>query len=116
MHGVELVGVDLDAAARQLTFDRDRLEAALGKLRLQRLLVDARHWSAMCGPRISTAHHTGAEPRCSMVSQPAVDTDAAQHHVFSFPPQLVGMRLVGLRRRRAYGLGRSLAGAGDLEP
>src|SRR5919204_5240751 len=90
MHGVELVSVDLDAAARQFAFDRDRLEAALGKLRLQRLLVDARHWSAMCGPRISAAHHTGAEPRRSMVSQAAVDTDAAQHHVFSFPPQLVG--------------------------
>src|SRR5262249_56823005 len=63
MHGVKLVGLDLDAAARELAFDRDRLEAALGKLRLQRLLVDARHWSAMCGPRISAAHHTGAQPR-----------------------------------------------------
>jgi hypothetical protein len=37
MHGVELVSVDLDAAARQFTLDRDRLEAALGKLLLQRL-------------------------------------------------------------------------------
>src|SRR5262249_58623571 len=112
--GVELVGVDLDAAARQLAFDRDRLEAALGKLRLQRLLVDARHWSAMCGPRISAAHHTGAEPRRSMVSEPAVDTHAAQHHVLSFPPQLVGMRLVRLRRRGTEGRGRSLAGARAL--
>src|SRR5262249_12691531 len=46
MHGVELIGFDLDPAARQLAFDRDRLKAALGKLRLYRLLVDARHWSA----------------------------------------------------------------------
>jgi hypothetical protein len=34
VHGVELVGVDLDAAVRQLALDRDRLETALGKLRL----------------------------------------------------------------------------------
>src|SRR6476660_3160868 len=65
MHGVELVGLDLDAAARQLAFDRDRLEPALGKLRLQRLLVDARHWSAMCGPefppRIIQAPDTRAQ-------------------------------------------------------
>src|SRR4029077_18603696 len=33
-HGVGLVGLDLDPAVRQLAFDRDRLEAALGKLRL----------------------------------------------------------------------------------
>src|SRR5947208_5333197 len=51
-----------------------------------------------------------------MVSEPAVDTHAAQHHVFSFPPQLVGMRLVGLWRRGTEGRGRSLAGARDLEP
>ena len=51
-----------------------------------------------------------------MVSQPAVDTDAAQHHVFSFPPQLVGMRLVGLRRRGTDRLGRSLTHARDLKP
>src|SRR5262245_66377233 len=51
-----------------------------------------------------------------MVSQPAVDTNAAKHHVFSFPPKLVGMRLVGLRRRGTEGLGRSLGGARHLEP
>src|SRR5262249_61516949 len=44
MHGVELVGLDLDASAGQFTLDRHRLEAALRKLGLQRLLVDARHW------------------------------------------------------------------------
>ena len=98
-HGVELVGLDLDASVRVFTLHRDRLEASLGKLRRQRLFLHARHWSAMCGPRISAAHHTGAEHPCSMVSKPAVDTNAAQHHVFSFPPQLVSMRLVSLRRR-----------------
>jgi hypothetical protein len=97
--GVELVGLDLDASVRVFTLHRDRLEASLGKLRRQRLFLHARHWSAMCGPPDSAAHHTGAEHPRSMVSEPAVDTNAAQHHVFSFPPQLVSMRLVSLRRR-----------------
>src|SRR6185312_10652052 len=69
-----------------------------------------------CVAPTSAAHHTGAEPPCSMVSKPAVDTNAAQHHVFSFPPQLVSMRLVGLRRLGTQGFGRSLAGARYLEP
>src|SRR6266481_6457068 len=47
MHRVKLVGLDLDASVRQFTLDRDRLEAALRKLRRQRLFVDAGHWSAM---------------------------------------------------------------------
>src|SRR6516225_7781185 len=50
MHGVELVGLGLDAPARQFTFDRDGLKAALSKLRLQRLFLDARHWSATSWP------------------------------------------------------------------
>src|SRR5256886_15573404 len=45
MHGIELVGVDLDASARQFTSNRDGLEAALSELLLQRLFLDARHGS-----------------------------------------------------------------------
>src|SRR5262249_53675054 len=51
MHRVELVGLDLDAPARQFTFDRDGLKAARSKVRLQRLFLDARHWSATSWPR-----------------------------------------------------------------
>jgi hypothetical protein len=51
-----------------------------------------------------------------MVSEPAVDTNPAQHHMSSFPSQFVGMGFVGRRRRGAYDLGGSFAGSGDLEP
>src|SRR5262245_60413492 len=62
MHGMELVGVDLDASPGQFTLDRHRLEAALGKLRLQRLLVNARH-----GPGVSAANFQGASyRRCAL--------------------------------------------------
>src|SRR5262249_26025021 len=50
MHGVELVGLDLHASRRSFTLDGDRLEAVLGKLRLQRLFPDARHWPAIFWP------------------------------------------------------------------
>src|SRR5260370_29908021 len=62
MHGVELVGLDLDAPARQFTFDRDGLKAAFGKLRLQRLFLDARHWSATSWPPKSTASYRRPAP------------------------------------------------------
>src|SRR5436305_618270 len=63
MHGVELVGLDLDASAWQFTFDRDGLKAALGKFRLQRLFFDARHWSATsCTPEIYRASYTHQSP------------------------------------------------------
>src|SRR5260221_14745455 len=116
MHRVKLVGLDLDASVRQLTLDRDRLEAALRKLRRQRLFVEAGLWSAMPWPTDSTAHHTGAKRPYSTVSEPAVDTTPAQHHVFSFPPQFVGMRFVGARRRGAYDFGGAFGGASELEP
>jgi hypothetical protein len=51
-----------------------------------------------------------------MVSEPAVDTNPAQHHMSSFSPQLVGMRFVGLRRRGTYDFGGAFGGASDLEP
>jgi hypothetical protein len=50
MHRMEPVGLDLDASAREFAFERDRLEAVLGKLRLQRLFLDAWHWSAIFPP------------------------------------------------------------------
>src|ERR1700756_2548501 len=62
MHGVELVGLDLDASAWQFTFDRDGLKAAFGKLRLQRLFLDARHWSATSWPPKSTASYGRPAP------------------------------------------------------
>src|SRR5215467_11839143 len=62
MHGVELVGLDLDAPALQFTFDRDGLKAALSKLRLQRLFLDARHWSATSWPPKSTASYRRPAP------------------------------------------------------
>src|SRR5260370_11981859 len=63
MHGVELVGLDLDAPARQFTFDRDGLKAALSKVRLQRLFRDARHWSATSlAPEIHRASYRRPAP------------------------------------------------------
>src|SRR6516162_6492537 len=62
MHGVELVSLDLDAPARQFTFDRDGLKAALGKLRLQRLFLDARHWSVTSWPRFHRASYRRPAP------------------------------------------------------
>src|SRR5215510_11233105 len=50
MHGVGLVGFDLDASSREFTLDRDRLEAVFSQLRLQRLFLDARHWPAIFWP------------------------------------------------------------------
>src|SRR5215472_6648382 len=115
MHGVELVGLDLDAPARQFTFDRDGLKAALSKLRLQHLFLDARHWSAMSWPPKSTAHHTGAKRLYSTVSEPAVDTNPAQHHLSSFASQFVGIGFVGQRRGGAHDFGCWLAGSRNLE-
>src|SRR5262245_48530973 len=115
MHWVELVGLDLDAPARQFTFDRDGLKAALGKLRLQRLFLDARHWSATSWPPKSTAHHIGAQRLYSTVSEPAVDTNPAQHHLSSFSSQFVSKGFVGRRRRGAYDFGRRFSGFGHLE-
>src|SRR5262249_62157359 len=115
MHGVELVGLDLDAPARQFTFDRDGLKAALSKLRLQNLFLGARHWSATSWLPKSTAHHTGAKRVYSTVSKPAVDTNPAQHHLSSFPSQFVGIGFVGRRRRGAYDFGRRFSGFGHLE-
>src|SRR6266481_2977440 len=115
MHGVELVGLDLDAPARQFMFDRDGLKSALSKLRLQHLFLDARHWSATSWPPKSTTHHTGAEHLYSTVSEPAVDTNPAQHHLSSFPSQFVGIALMGRRRRGAYDFGRRFSGFGHLE-
>src|SRR5262249_3696826 len=62
MHGVELVGLDLDAPGRQFTFDRDGLKAALSKLRLQRLFLDARHWIATSWPPIYRASYKHQAP------------------------------------------------------
>src|SRR5499427_3813370 len=115
MHGVELVGLDLDAPARQFTFDRDGLKAALGKLRLQNLFPDARHWSATSWPPKSTAHHTGAKRVYSTMSEPAVDTNPAQHHLSSFASQFVGIGFMGRRRCGAYDFGRRFSGFGHLE-
>src|SRR5258708_35322805 len=115
MHGVELVGLDLDAPARQFTFDRDGLKAAFGKLRLQRLFFDARHWSATSWPPKSTAHHTGAQRLYSTVSEPAVDTNPAQHHLSSFASQFVGIGFVGRCRRGAYDFGRRFSDFAHLE-
>src|SRR6266446_9051462 len=115
MHGVELAGLDLDASAWQFTFDRDGLKAAFGKLRLQRLFLDARHWSATSWPPKSTAHHTGAKRLYSTVSEPAVDSNPAQHHLSSFASQFVGIAFMGRRRRGAYDFGRRFSGFGHLE-
>src|SRR6516164_4668711 len=115
MHWVELVGLDLDAPARQFMFDRDGLKAALGKLRLQRLFLDARHGSATSWPPKSTAHHTRANRLYSTVSEPAVDTNPAQHHLSSFASQFVGIGFVGRWRRGAYDFGRRFSGFGHLE-
>src|SRR5262245_2172081 len=114
MHWVELVGLDLDAPARQFTFDRDGLKAALGKLRLQRLFLDARH-SAMSWPPKSTTHHTGAQRLYSTMTEPAVDPNPAQHHLSSFTSQLVGIAFMGRRRRGANDFGRRFSGFGHLE-
>src|SRR5215472_9701308 len=111
MHGVELVGLDLDASARQFTFDRHGLKAAPSKVRLQRLFLDARHWSATSWPPKSTAHHTGAQRLYSPVSEPAVDTNPAQHHLPPFAPQFVGIGFVGERRGGAHDFGHWLAGS-----
>src|SRR6201982_3713113 len=115
MHGVELVGLDLDASARQFTFDRDGLKAAFGKLRLQNLFLDARHWSATSSLPKSTAHHTGAKRLYSTVSEPAIDSNPAQHHLSSFASQFVGIAFMGRRRRGAYDFGRRFSGFGHLE-
>src|SRR5262249_17551048 len=114
MHGVELVGLDLAAPARQFTFDRDGLKAALSKLRLQLLFLDARH-SAMSWPPKSTTHHTGAQRLYSTVSEPAVDTNPAQHHLSSFTSQFVGIAFMGRRRRGANDFVRRFSGFGHLE-
>src|SRR5262245_34995410 len=114
MHGIELVGLDLDASARQFTFDRDGLKAALSKLRLPCLFVDARH-SATSWPPKSIAHHTGAQRLYSTVIEPAVDTNPAQHHLSSFASQFVGIAFMGRRRRGAYDFGRRFSGFGHLE-
>src|SRR5215831_14338078 len=63
MHGVELVGLDLDAPDRQFTFDRDGLKAALSKVRLQRRFLDARHWfSHVLAPEIHRASYRRPAP------------------------------------------------------
>jgi hypothetical protein len=67
---------------------------------------DARHWSATSWPPKSTAHHTGAKRLYSTVSEPAVDTNPAQHHLSSFASQFVGIAFMGRRRRGAYDFGR----------
>jgi hypothetical protein len=56
-------------------------------------------------PPNSAAHHTGAKRLFSMVSEPAVDADPAQHHLPSFASQFMGMGFVGQRRRGAYDFG-----------
>src|SRR5258708_36916849 len=115
MHGVELVGLDLDASAWQFTFDRDGLKAALGKLRLQRLFLDARHWSATSWPPKSTAQHTRANRLYSTVSEPAVDTNPAQHHLASFAAQFGRIAFLGRWRAAATVVGLRLSGLGHLE-
>src|SRR5215467_11320218 len=87
MHGVELVGFELDASSRQFTLDRDRLEAVFGKLRLQRLFLDARHWSAIFRPpnsprasyRPQACVLNGANPgsRCELGAAPSAVLRAA---------------------------------------
>src|SRR4029077_1277721 len=62
MHGVELVGLDLDAPARQFTFDRDGLKAAFGKLHLQRLFLDARHCSHVLASEMRRASYRRQAP------------------------------------------------------
>src|SRR6266481_70132 len=70
MHGVELVGLDLDASARQFTFDRDGLKAALSKLRLQRLFLAPEIYRAsyrrqapvLNGERTRSQYEPGAAP------------------------------------------------------
>src|SRR4029077_17186957 len=61
------------------------------------------------------AHHTGAKRPYSTVSEPAVDTNPAQHHLSSFASQFVGIAFMGRRRRSAYHLGRRSSGFGHLE-
>ena len=56
--------------------------------------------------RESTAHHAGAKRLYSTVSEPAVDTNPAQHHLSSFASQFVGIAFMGRRRRGAYDFGR----------
>src|SRR5262252_1558456 len=51
----------------------------------------------------------------STVSEPAVDTDPAQHHLSSFASQFVGIAFMGRRRRGAYDFGRRFSGFGHLE-
>src|SRR5262249_35079334 len=77
--------------------------------------LDARHWSAMSWPPKSTAHHTGAKRLYSTVSEPAVDTNPAQHHLSSFASQFVGIGFVGQRRGGAHDFGCWLAGSRNLE-
>src|SRR6516164_5054962 len=47
----------------------------------------------------STAHHTGAQRLYSTVSEPAVDTNPAQHHLSSFASQFVGIAFMEGGRR-----------------
>src|SRR5215470_20370551 len=63
-------------------------------------------------PPKSTAHHTGAKRPYSTVSEPAVDTNPAQHHLSSFASQFVGIAFMGRRRRGAYDFGRRFSGFG----
>ena len=49
------------------------------------------------------------------MSEPAVDTNPAQHHLSSFASQFVGIAFMGRRRRSAYDLGRRFSGFGHLE-
>jgi len=67
---MEPVGLDLDASARKFAFERDRLEAVFSKFCLQRLFVDARHWSAIFRPEFSLAHHIGAKSVFSRYADP----------------------------------------------
>src|SRR5262249_52358701 len=115
MHGVELVGFDLDASSRQFTLERDRLDTVLGKLRLERLFLDARHWQAIFwrpnSPRASYRPQgcvlNGGNPRSRC------ESGAAPSAVLRAAIRAYGFR--GERRGRAYDFGRWLAGSRDLQ-